>query len=1173
MSTPTGPNYQYVVQPDGLTVVFTDESTTNTPPILGWQWDFGDGNTSTVQNPTHTYAGAENYTVNLTISSYGEPVTTNQTINVPGPTYGASFTYAAEPNGLTIDFTDTSTTNDPPIQYRQWDFGDGSPINGQTNPSYTYQNPGTYTVTLTVNTYNGNEVTSQSIVVVDTEASPATFTYTTNGLQVTVTDTSVSANPPIVGWSWDFGDGTVVNGQNPGPHVYAAAGTYTIALTITDYAGVQPSGSQAVPVTAIVAGPNPQASFTVAVLSGETVQFTDSSTDANGTIATWHWDFGDGNTSASPSPIHTYTVPGSYHATLTITDSGSGAVSNSSSQTVNVPLATASFNESSNGLTASFVSTSVTSTAYTITNYYWNFGDGNTSTLANPTHTYGAAGSYTVSLAVQDTSGSTKSPVISKQVTVAAAPPQVVPPVANFAAVVNNLSVSFTDASTDTASTIVSRLWSFGDGVTSTLANPSHSYSTSGTYSVTLTVTDGNGQTATKTTAVLTTTGAVGGAADPNAPTYTFKGFASFGALANNTPNVIAALGELSVYSATFSKDRLLFGSSTGGSTPSSLNLTVFSSVNADGSTATPPGDYVSSIETIVSWMYNQSLAGQFTADVNVFLQAIQAQYSNTIQSVTCDAMVTQNGIWLPGQVQFFFQNPSAISPTNTGSSRIKLWFADAVFRNEYDLFSYAFVPPIANLDDFFKTAAAVQAEVNARTTPQLAAAIQLAQNHQPYTIVEASTFNWIDPQNATNFIPTAWTYLIWGAAGNNIDAIKSALQAYILANSTHSHDEWAAIFPDIFTSTEFIITPLWTQYAVPNKTLDPGVYSPTVNPNQALLMAQETAVGAGYNDEFVANVINIVPTSYKAMSLLVVGGPQNQGGIYEFAKRWPDYIDVSTTSTDFDRMSEDTQGFVSMLQTLLLAAENMTESSDIPQDITRLHRTNANGDIILYAVGSYDEVEYLCVAKSWLISKYGASTNTVGSIGISYDGTYNNGAYQLLSSTPQMQLQFVAENAVVPNSFEIVDSTITGVSIDQNSGLFTGSFPAPGLYSLTLKLTDAQAHAVQDTFQFNFQAPSTGSSGSQALGISSVSMPDGLVGNAYAGTALIIGGTGPYIVLAEQLPAGLSASISNSELSVSGAPVSAVTNFVANITVADSSSPTPATANTVFDINISAGT
>ncbi|MDR3385522.1 MAG: PKD domain-containing protein, partial [Rudaea sp.] len=169
----------------------------------------------------------------------------------------------------------------------------------------------------------------------------------------------------------------------------------------------------------------------------------------------------------------------------------------------NVPPV-ANFSFTTSGLVATFTDSSTDSDG-TIASRAWTFGDGGTSTATNPSHTYAAAGTYSVALTVTDNGGATNTKTSS--VTVAATN---VPPVANFSVVTNGLVATFTDSSTDSDGTIASRAWTFGDGGTSTATSPSHTYAAAGTYSVALKVTDNGGATNTKTTSVTVTSGTGG---------------------------------------------------------------------------------------------------------------------------------------------------------------------------------------------------------------------------------------------------------------------------------------------------------------------------------------------------------------------------------------------------------------------------------------------------------------------------------------------------------------------------------------------------------------------------------------------------------------------------------------------------------------------------------------
>jgi len=162
---------------------------------------------------------------------------------------------------------------------------------------------------------------------------------------------------------------------------------------------------------------------------------------------------------------------------------------------------TANFTFSATGLTVAFTDTS-TDAGGTIGSHAWTFGDGGTSTAANPSHTYSAGGTYSVTETVTDSgNGSTSSKTSSVSVSASGGTP-----VANFTYTINGLTVSFTDTSTDTGGSIGTHNWNFGDGSTSTATSPSHSYASAGTYSVSETVTDSvNNSSSTKTVAITVT--------------------------------------------------------------------------------------------------------------------------------------------------------------------------------------------------------------------------------------------------------------------------------------------------------------------------------------------------------------------------------------------------------------------------------------------------------------------------------------------------------------------------------------------------------------------------------------------------------------------------------------------------------------------------------------------
>ncbi|MCK5078394.1 MAG: PKD domain-containing protein, partial [Bacteroidales bacterium] len=264
------------------TIQFVDlSSTTPTYTIVAWDWDFGDGNTSTLQNPQHVYVPGSPYIVTLTVTADSAGVTctdaATEVITVPAlPT--VYFTWDPEPTclGTTTSFYGTSGN---PIVAWVWDFGDGMNSSIQ-NPLHTYVLPGAYTVTLMVTDVNGCADTAINIVNVG--AIPdVDFTFDPDPTclnNITSFYGTSSIAPYATSWNWDFGDGGVAFTQDA-IHTYLSPGTYDATLTIVDTNGC--SNSVTYP---ILVDPLPTANFLhdAPVCLNDSVHFINISSSPNG---------------------------------------------------------------------------------------------------------------------------------------------------------------------------------------------------------------------------------------------------------------------------------------------------------------------------------------------------------------------------------------------------------------------------------------------------------------------------------------------------------------------------------------------------------------------------------------------------------------------------------------------------------------------------------------------------------------------------------------------------------------------------------------------------------------------------------------------------------------------------------------------------------------------------
>jgi PKD repeat protein len=422
---------------------------------------------------------------------------------------------------LTVTFTNQTAASGCTWS---WSFGDGGTSTAQS-PSHTYSSAGTYTVTLTATNAGGTNTKTRTgyVAVAGTSGIVADFTYAPNPpngtvpLVVTVQDASA---PPADSCAWNFGDGVTATGRLAS-HTYRTPGTYAIALTATKGA-FSDTETKAGLVTAglppVMPG-LPGAAFSAMPLSGEaplTVVFMDQSI---GIPSSWLWDFGDGKQSVVASPVHQYLNPGTYTVSLTIANAfGSDVETKTGYITVSTPAAAVlAARFSANVTTTETVPFTVQfkdDSTGTPTTWSWSFGDGGTSRLQHPTHTYTAPGVYSVTLVVENATGETDAETQTDFVRIGEAPtPPMFPlPACNFMAAPTNVAtgspVTFTDISDLKGGHLQTSEWVFGDGERGTGASIAHIYRSPGTYTIEHAVTTEFGSgAATRANYITVTTG------------------------------------------------------------------------------------------------------------------------------------------------------------------------------------------------------------------------------------------------------------------------------------------------------------------------------------------------------------------------------------------------------------------------------------------------------------------------------------------------------------------------------------------------------------------------------------------------------------------------------------------------------------------------------------------
>lgn len=323
--------------------LYYKKSTVSGPPFDGTEALEGPSPINVGKKTAFTITGLEDnrtYYFALTAYSGNEESVFSEIIFVAGteinPVAVISTTSQAGEAPFTLNFNGTSSTGT--ISTYSWTFGDGEIATGST-VSHIYQFSGTYTATLTVEDENGLTHQANTVITVTEPAAPPPDPIT-NPTAVISSSTAVgnvpfavqfdgsgssTAQPPIISYSWDFGDGAVA-GAAAVTHTYSTPGTYSAVLTVSDNAGLTDQVSTPVIISAAPELENqpPIASFTATPISGISplkVSFDGSgSSDQDGSISEFVWSFGDGSTAYGVSPQHTFTAIANYTVTLRVTD-------------------------------------------------------------------------------------------------------------------------------------------------------------------------------------------------------------------------------------------------------------------------------------------------------------------------------------------------------------------------------------------------------------------------------------------------------------------------------------------------------------------------------------------------------------------------------------------------------------------------------------------------------------------------------------------------------------------------------------------------------------------------------------------------------------------------------------------------------------------------------------
>ena len=481
--------FSYTEACEGSQTFFNDTSSVKSGQIINYNWNFGSGIGSNVENPQITFPSSGLQNVLLTVTSDFGCIDSIRNTNVivnPSPT--PNFNYSDVCDGDNVVLTNSSLNGSTYI----YNFGDGtgnySSLTGDT--TYIFPASSSYNVKLIVQSSQGCEDSVTNIINIYPRVNLSFISDSVClGQSINFINTSTTTAASI-NYQWNFGDGSV-SGLNSPSHTYTIADTFSVNLQSITNNGCNDSYVDTVVIYQV---PNTMFSADSICLydSASFINLTDTNSTPN---LVFNWDFGDGNFSNLYSPNYLYQSNNNYNVTL-MSSSTDGCSSSITKILTVSPVPNANF--SLNNICLGESITLQNSSSPGGLNYNWDFGDNNTSSLTNPTHIYLSSDTFNISLISTSSSGC--SDTILKNILVNPIP------YANFnySPVCYGSNTHFYDTSIINApDSIVSFLWDFGDGTNSIVQNPVKLFLNDGTYNVELTVSSNNSCSNDTTIAVL----------------------------------------------------------------------------------------------------------------------------------------------------------------------------------------------------------------------------------------------------------------------------------------------------------------------------------------------------------------------------------------------------------------------------------------------------------------------------------------------------------------------------------------------------------------------------------------------------------------------------------------------------------------------------------------------
>lgn len=426
------------------------------------------------------------------------------------------------------------------------------------------------------------------------------------------------------------------------------------------------------------------------------------------------------------------------------------------------------------------------------------------------------------------------------------------------------------------------------------------------------------------------------------------QAFVSIPSLANNNPDAVAVIGELSTDARTYAIDKQYVAADA----QPGIELVIFSATTNNVKRSNVDAAFCAPALTLI-----KKIKDSYDGTIPL-TQFITANVDSKFSAVTVSNTVLQSGVNLPRAMKF--------THSDNGTVAFELWFANADFMKEYEGTEIKVVPPCFPVLGLYSTYEVAKKAVDDTTFLTLVEQEEKTRNNAPYTNKTVYQLKWNDPSDLTKQFTTNWVILGYGKQSTRTDLVLKAIREYLVANSTFTVDEWKRYLPDIKTIDTFVLIPRWDRVAL---TAGPGLdslYNPIVR--HKTMADKVTLISPDRTSDEVNNFLEYFTILYRNLGILAISGNGNADGRLYFGAMFPDYTVIDFNDNNINRLSARTQSIIRTVELLARAAEIDDGSRALPTGITR---NMISGVVFLEKAD--DQIVYRMVTRTSYLAKVGA--------------------------------------------------------------------------------------------------------------------------------------------------------------------------------------------------------